>query len=296
MKVLKAAVVGRSLTHSISPEVHRLIFPIVRQKCDCEFDAIAYSKIELQDEKDFFDFIRKSSRQGFGGVNVTFPYKFSAASIESERSETVARIKSANTILCSDIPKIISTDGLGFLLSLQNFLPNLQPLDYSLTILGAGGAARAILDSIYDLGWKTITIAARSPKEAERTVSQYKNISVVSIENFSRDTSKQFIVQATPVGQRTSESLLTNFEWHEGDIAEDLVYNPLITRFLDTAQNAGATIIDGLGMLIEQAALSQYFWMTGKESDTSALTNAEFQELHNSLSKFVAPQWNGFAI
>jgi shikimate 5-dehydrogenase len=79
------------------------------------------------------------------------------------------------------------------------------------------------------------------------------------------------------------------------DIAVDLVYNPLRTRFLDVAARGGARTIDGLGMLIEQAALSQYFWLTGKESFKSMLTNSEHQILHESLSKLVTPKWDVFA-
>ena len=122
----------------------------------------------------------------------------------------------------------------------------------------------------------------------------YENVSVSRIEAVSRDAGRQFIVQATPVGQRTGESLLEDFEWEAGDIAVDLVYNPLRTRFLDSAMDRGAKIVDGLGMLMEQAALSQYFWMTGKEATSSLLTNDEFQAIHASLSNLLAPRWDAF--
>ncbi|HEY3874635.1 MAG TPA: hypothetical protein VGM92_04110 [Candidatus Kapabacteria bacterium] len=301
MNVLKAAVLGKQLAQSISPEVHRQIFPLLKAACNSSFDAIEYLKIELGDEREFFDFVEHAESQGFRGGNVTFPYKYCAAQIAGELTSEVERNHSANTIAFGDERKVISTDGFGFLFSLEKNLPNLRYSDFVLTVLGAGGAARAVLAAISHLGWKKMTVAARSPQKAERSFSGFENISVIPLdgirrENFSRNTEPHFIVQATPVGQRSLESLLSHFAWSSEDIAADLVYNPLITRFLDNARKSGARIIDGLGMLIEQAALSQYFWMIGMERNRSALSQSEFNELHRSLSPFVTPLWDAFAI
>lgn len=294
MKILKAALLGRSLDHSISPMVHRHIFDIVRSKASSDFDKLEYSNIESKDEADLLFQIGRGKVDGFIGFNVTFPYKFAVSNIVGEISPMVKHIRSANTILCEMPLRIISTDGLGFFFAMKKKYPNLPYKQYSLTILGAGGAARAVLHSILQLGWKKITIAARSIEEARRAASPYEGVSAINLNEVRRDNANQFVVQATPVGQRSQESLLENFEWRTGDIAVDLVYNPLRTRFLDRAASGEASILDGLGMLIEQAALSQYFWMTGVESTASILDVNEFQSIYASISKLLTPRWDAF--
>ncbi len=295
MNILKAALLGRSLGHSISPKVHEFLFDILRSKCDTDFDALDYLKIECRDETEFLLQVERGMIDGFRGFNITFPYKYAASNIGREASSHVKQIRSANTILCETPMRIISTDGDGFRFAIEKSCPDLSYNQYSLTILGAGGAARAVLGAMWELGWQKITVAARSLEEARRSVLPYEGVSAVKLDEISRDAARQFIVQATPVGQRTAESLLDDFEWRTGDIAVDLVYNPLLTRFLDHALIGGARVIDGLGMLIEQAALSQYFWMTGNVADRSLLNDEEFYRSQASLSTLLIPRWDKFA-
>ncbi len=292
MKILKAALLGRSLPRSISPDVHRELFDMLRMKLGEDYDAIDYTKIECRDEEEFHDIVERGASDGFVGFNVTFPYKFQAAKVEGESSPVVRKIHSANTILCGSPLRIASTDGNGFRFAMEKSSPGLSYPRYSLTILGAGGAARAVLHALHDFGWRSITIAARSIDEAKRAAAPYPPVVVLPLDEFRRDVARQFIVQATPVGQRGGESLLENFEWKPGDVAVDLVYNPLRTRFLDLAERGGARALDGLGMLIEQAALAQHFWMKGFESEQSLLSFDEFQILHASLSKYLLLRWD----
>ncbi len=295
MKILKAALLGRSLGHSISPDVHRALFDVVRAKSETDYDLLHYLKIECLDDGEFLSQVERGRAEGYRGFNVTFPYKFAASNITGASSQTVMQIQSANVILCEANPYIISSDGNGFRFALQKNYPELNYDQYSLLILGAGGAARSVLHTMRELGWNKIILAARSLEDARRAVLSYEAVSAMEIDKISRDEAKQFIVQSTPVGQRSSEALLEDFEWRNGDIVVDLVYNPLRTRFLDHAANRGAQIVDGLGMLIEQAALSQYFWMTGTEADHSLLNKVEFYSIHSSLSKLLTQRWDAFA-
>lgn len=294
MSVLKAALLGRSLPYSISPEVHYAIFDILKHKIKSDFSSLNYSKIECKDENVFQDTVWSGKQNGFTGFNVTFPYKYSAATMQGELSPVVRLIHSSNTITCADPLAVISTDGDGFRFAIQRSIPNLIARDFSLVIVGAGGAARAVLYVLRGLGWRTITVVARSLEAAVRVASVYDNVRPVVLSEFIRDSDPQFIVHATPVGQRSADALLETFAWQSVDIAADLVYNPLCTRFLDSAERAGASILDGLGMLIEQAALSQYFWMTGNEATESVLSSEEFHALHRSLSTLLTPRWDAF--
>ncbi len=289
MKVLKAALLGRSLPYSISPDVHHQLFRLTHAKWG-RFDTLDYSRTELLDENSFREFVQNNT--DYNGFNITFPYKFIASTLEGQTSETVRSIHSANTIGCDNPRSIISTDGNGFRFALEKLLPAFRASGFSLVMLGAGGAARAVLYALMHWGWRKTTIAARSLDAARNAHELTNTIIATTLDDFRRDAGPHFVVQATPVGQRGGETLLQDFEWRPGDIAADLIYNPLRTRFLERARNGGAATIDGLGMLIEQAALSQYFWTTGTESNDSVLTNEEFHTLHASLSKLLKPRWD----
>ncbi|MHB8391954.1 MAG: shikimate dehydrogenase family protein [Acidobacteriaceae bacterium] len=286
---------GRSLPYSLSPEVHRAIFPIIQSKWKA-FDSIDYAKIELPDQEEFCDFVRNGEERGFSGFNVTFPYKYVASTMEGQVSKMVLGIHSANTIACGPPLQIISTDGNGFRFAMEKSLSELSYAEYCLVILGAGGAARAVLRALRPLGWKRIILTARSLDRAENATRDEAEIELSTLDNFRRDARPHFIVQATPVGQRAAETLLEHFEWKADDVAADLVYNPLRTKFLHRAAGFGAKTLDGLGMLIEQAALSQYFWTTGAEAESSELSSNEFHLLHTSLAKLLLPQWDASAI
>jgi len=292
MSTLKAALLGRSLAHSISPEVHWALFPILRLNVPSPYDSIDYCNIECVDEADFLDTVRENADEGFVGFNVTFPYKYLASQLENDVDSVVRRINSANTLLCAPSICVHSTDGAGFKNALSKELPNLDAAKYTLLIVGAGGAARAVYFSLREVPWQDITVATRSLSEAQRS---FAGATCLLLDQLKRDAGAYFIVQATPVGQRSNESLLQNFEWHRQDIAVDLVYNPLRTRFLDIAAKHGAQTIDGLGMLIEQAELSQYLWMTGNETVQSPLSLSQFRMLHDSLATHVHARWDDSA-
>ncbi|MDP4200674.1 MAG: shikimate dehydrogenase [Bacteroidota bacterium] len=298
MRPLKAALIGRSLTHSISPEVHSALFPYVcPPQLKYRYDGIDYSKIECADENEMLDIIRGGLLKGTHGYNVTFPYKDVASRLSGEVDPVARDIHSANTIVL--IPggaKVYSTDGLGFREALHKEQPSLAPSQYQLIVLGAGGAARAVIQAVYKMGWGEITACARSLDHARFAFGHYGNVKTSTIAELTPTPLWRLVVQATPVGQRSRESLLEDFDWRPGDIAVDLIYNPLRTRFLDTAASGGATIISGLGMLIEQAALSQYIWIKEKPANTTLLSVKHYRELYTELAKFVTPRWDDSAI
>jgi shikimate dehydrogenase len=294
MKTLRAALIGRSLSHSISAEVHREVFPYAcPARMFDNFDGIDYKLIECADEEAFVNEIRRGMLHGVRGYNVTFPYKEIASRLGGEIGPLVKEIHSANTIvmLPGDI-RVFSTDGPGLRESFRKELPHLKTMKYRLVIVGAGGAARAVLHSLYDLGWAGITACARSLEHARLAFTHYGNIEIQAISELQSAPIPSVVIQATPVGQRSIDALLEHFEWHPHDIAIDLVYNPLKTRFLEIAASGGATIVSGLGMLIEQAALSQYIWIKEKPHIGSLLSLKNYQELFERLSHFVQPRWD----
>ena len=295
MKTLKAAVFGRTLAHSISPEVHNEIFEIMRRRIPTEYQAIQYGKVECENEDEFRFQVQRGTEWGFVGINVTIPYKQLAARMARDKDSSVRSITSANTIRFGLSFTVASTDGPGFCLAIAKECPDLNPSEFRFVLLGAGGAARAVFHSIRDMGWRKITVAVRSIEEAKMAYAEYPHVEVIPLGDLTRDDGAQLIVHATPVGQQSDEHLIEAFDWRSGDIAVDLVYNPIRTRFLDRAAEHGATTISGLGMLLEQAALSQHLWLTGRESKDSMLTNEEYATLKESMSKILTPAWDAFA-
>ncbi|HWF44794.1 MAG TPA: hypothetical protein VG537_09145 [Candidatus Kapabacteria bacterium] len=292
MSTLKAALIGKSLDHSISPEVHAHLFKILRNKVLSGWEAIEYSKAECENTNEVNQWITSAADRGYRGANVTIPYKEFASGLGKDRTGLVRNIYSANTLLFNDTPQIYSTDGAGFLYSLQKEYPTLNANTYDLILLGFGGASRAIMHVLQQLDWKSITIGVRSVETVRERIGEARKITLTDIDDVWRNDGNCFVINATPVGQRSEELLLSAFDWKVGDVAVDLVYNPLRTKFLENAARKGSTTMDGLGMLIEQAALSQYLWLTGAESHASLLSSSEFLQLRDTLAPLLIPEWH----
>ena len=283
MSVLKAALLGRSLTHSISPSIHSKLFELLQPRLRSRYAAIDYIKVECEREEDFRNWVSAAAREGFRGANITFPYKELASTLGEDGSSVASKIHSANTLTFNGSTQSNSTDGKGFLQALRKEYPNLDPADYHLFILGAGGAARAVVHALHSMHWRKISVAARSIENAQHSMVSYSKLEFYSLNELRRTTGNYFVINATPVGQMGEENVLKGFGWQRGDVAADLVYNPLRTSFLRSAETAGARTVDGLGMLIEQAALSQHIWITGEEARESPLTMHDYQLLRSQF-------------
>src|SRR5437773_1814163 len=137
MAILKAALIGRSLAHSISPEVHRAVFPYVCSNwMRRSYRTIDYRLIECADEAAVLDTLRHAVVQGLCGFNVTFPYKEILSRLTGDVDALAREIHSANTIvLKAGSYSVYSTDGLGFRESLLKELPKLDPSRYRFVIL-----------------------------------------------------------------------------------------------------------------------------------------------------------------
>jgi shikimate dehydrogenase len=220
---------------------------------------------------------------GYTGANITYPYKQIAAEALARPSKLVRKIHSANTLRFG--PQIVadSTDGAGFLHALRRKSTETFA-GYDLVLIGAGGAARAILWQLRELPFASITVASRTTENARRAASLVKDARAIGIDRVTRGSNPALVVQATPVGQESTENILSSYEWRATDVAVDLVYRPIETAFVKSAKSARATTIDGLGMLIEQAALSQMIWLTGTVPTHSPLSERQFHLLHDQLT------------
>jgi shikimate dehydrogenase len=295
MPTLKLALIGKNLSHSISPELHQLLFPLLRG--ESEFDDISYDLVECAGLDELNDWMRSAYTNGYRGANVTIPFKSEAFLLAQHTLGAAKAISSANTFLIEKKITAVSTDGDGFITSLLREHPDFHMKERDLVVLGAGGAARAVLNAllfIYDP--RSITISSRNQQSARDLATFIEgefggvraNIATIDQILFREYLDDVLVVNATPIGQFGSPgNILTGFEWTENDFAIDLVYNPNETEFLQNAKIEGATTLGGLGMLIEQAALAETYWLTGELTESSPLSTEQYFALKEHLVKLL---------
>jgi shikimate dehydrogenase len=238
-----------------------------------------YINCDVSPEK-LADAVRGAVAMGWIGFNCSLPHKQSVIQYLDELGQSAALIGAVNCVVMRDNRLIgENTDGQGFLTSLRTVA---DPRGTRITILGAGGVARAIAFELALAGAATITIVNRNPERAEelaRTVIGSTSTAAYPVRwsgayEIPRET--DILVNATSVGlaPRVDERLDLDMESIGSHLVVcDVIMNPPQTHLLRTAASHGATILDGRGMLVNQAALNIWHW-TGIQVDTSVLRSA----------------------
>ncbi|OQY90088.1 MAG: shikimate dehydrogenase [Anaerolineae bacterium UTCFX1] len=253
--------IGFPLSHSLSPIIHNAALRSFNLGGDYSLFPIA------SDDKQGLKNLLTRLRAGeLHGLNVTIPHKQNVIELLDELTPTAKSIGAVNTIYLQD-SKLIgdNTDAAGFLLDLNKFLGNQSSIENrkSAIVLGAGGSARAIVYALLNDGWN-VTISARRIEQARQLATSFTQYSVriMSLADLSLSTF-YLIVNTTPLGMtpNVNDSPLPNDVSLKPDMpVYDLVYNPRETKLVRDARAQGLTATTGLGMLIEQAALSFEIW------------------------------------
>jgi len=299
---VKIALLGKSLEHSISPELHKLLWQILSPGHVSPEEKIEYIITECESREAVAEWMKTAYGQGFHGANVTAPYKGVVSELVTQSSEEASAASSVNTLLLSQgSAKGYLTDGQGLALSLKRELPNCGLSGIAWIVYGAGGAARAVVEHLVrDWKPKHVTLAIRTESESSRNSakliveliqSKYPDVEV-ALDKFGiiedRGTEGILHLNCTPIGQRGRENWGNNLPtFIEDDIAIDLVYNPIETEFITAARSVGAKTLGGLGMLIEQAALSEWIWLTDESRKDSPLTEHQYFALKEQLSSLL---------
>jgi shikimate dehydrogenase len=266
---------GNQLGHSFSPLIHAAAFKV----CGLEGDYSLFP-IALDDMQALKDLLIRVRSGEITGLNITIPHKQNVILLLDELTNTAGAIGAVNTIYMRE-NKLIgdNTDAPGFLDDLNNFLANIQSSignHKSVLVLGAGGSARAVVYALVNGGW-SITIAARRIEQAQELVRQFGNVRVaeLNLPTFQL-LPVNLIVNTTPVGMFPNvdqSPLPEKLSLPQHVAIYDLIYNPRETKFVKDARANGLKATTGLGMLIEQAALSFELW-TGKSPSREVLWNA----------------------
>lgn len=247
----KAGVMGWPVGHSLSPRLHS--FWLQAYGIDGVYEALAVAPEELPSA------LRSLEEKGFCGVNLTLPHKIAALGLMDALDPAARRIGAVNLVSIDEKGELrgSNTDAFGFE---QNLLSSgFQPNGGAAFVLGAGGASRAVLIALQNMGFTEIRIANRTRERAEilardLTTAACK-ISVIDWENAPQALNEiALLVNATSLGMEGQEAL--DFPIHDlpQDAAvTDIVYAPLETDLLRRAKARGHKAVDGLGMLLHQA-------------------------------------------
>ena len=254
--ILRAGVVGHPVKHSRSPIIHGYWLE--------QFGINGrYDRYDVKPE-DFSHFVKTLSEQGLQGVNVTIPHKEAAFLALDEATDRARRLKAANTLwfengkLWGD-----NTDSIGFLANLDQGHPGWDINAKSALILGAGGAARAIIAGLQERNIEKITIVNRTRERAEELALMSGG--QVAIAEWSKLSfqleSADLVVNTTSLGMSGQPDLDLSLDpLGKNALVTDIVYVPLETNLLKQARLRGNPVVDGLGMLLHQAVPGFEHW------------------------------------
>lgn len=263
-----AAVIGSPVAHSLSPALHNAAFRAAG--ADWVYAAFEVAPGRAGDALDAARLL------GFGGLSVTMPHKQDVAEAVDVLDDAAAALRSVNTVVIGADGLLTghSTDGAGFVASLIE--AGVHPGGRRVVVIGAGGAARAVIDAMARAGAAEIVVVNRSADRAEAAAALGgERTRVGRIDEVRR---AEVVVNATSVGMASAETPFDPSLLGAGHVVADLVYHPLDTALLRAAHARGATTVDGLGMLVHQAALQQQLWL-GRMPDVAAMREAALREL-----------------
>ena len=266
-----AAVVANPIKHSISPFIHNRAFEATHTNG-------VYLAWEIEGT-DLAETVANIRRYQMFGINLSMPYKEQVIPYLDQLSEEARLIGAVNTVVNRDGTLIgYNTDGKGFFKS----LPSFKISGKRMVLLGAGGAAKAILAQAILDGVSQVSVFVRSTS-IEKTrpyLEKLQNetgfkVDLFALEDVSelqaRITDSDLLVNATSVGMDgVSQPIPTSIVLPEKILVADVIYQPFETPFLKWARNQGNHAVNGLGMLLYQAAEAFQLW-TGKEMPTTQI-------------------------
>ncbi|EET48060.1 shikimate dehydrogenase [Thalassobium sp. R2A62] len=256
-KIPLAGVIGSPIAHSKSPALHGHWLKTYGLKG-------AYIPMDVTDSN-LEEVIRMLPKMGFVGVNITIPHKVAALWIADQMTDRATLIGAANTLIFRRDGKIHAdnTDGYGFIANLKQGAPGWQPASGAAVVLGAGGAARAVIASLIEAGTTRIILTNRTRLKAEGLKSEFGS----KVEVVDWVQAGNVLEEATTVINTTSLGMTGAPEFRvpldglrPGTVVTDIVYTPLKTRLLQEAEQAGCITVDGLGMLLHQAVPAFERW------------------------------------
>ncbi len=256
-KILKTGVVGWPISHSLSPKLHN--YWLQKYGISGKYEAYAVKP------EDLAAFLKKLPKKDITGLNLTVPHKEIVFPFLDEVDDVARRIGAVNMVTRREGRLFgTNTDGYGFLTNLKEKVPSWKATDGPAVIIGAGGAARAAIVSLLDDGVPEIRLINRTRARADNLAEIYNDRRIV-VSDWQDRSQKllgaALLVNTTTLGMTGKPSLdidLCDLPPHA--VVYDIVYNPLETGLLKAARSQGNICVDGLGMLLYQAAPAFQEW------------------------------------
>ena len=246
-----AGVIGHPIAHSKSPLLHG--YWLRRYGIKGHYIPMDIGQADLK------DVLVTLPKLGFVGLNVTIPHKETVLHLADIVTDRAALIGAANTLIFRKDGRIHAdnTDGSGFIANLRQNAPAWLPSAGPAVVFGAGGAARAVVAALIEVGVPEIRIANRTRPRAEALRADFgaklKVVDWVQAANMLEGAAT--VVNTTSLGMSGKPDFRVPLDALERSaLVTDLVYTPLMTPLLQDAKSIGCVTVDGLGMLLHQAA------------------------------------------
>jgi len=258
-------VIGWPISHSRSPLIHN--YWIKKYGLDADY------RREAVPPGDFDEFVRNLRAHGYIGANVTVPHKQAALAVAAPDDRARA-VGAANTLwYADDTLRATNTDVEGFLANLDASTPGWDRGLESAVVLGAGGAARAVVFALIARDVERVYVINRSPQRAKELAKQFG--ARVHVAGWDETTGllggAGLLVNTTPLGMSGQPPLEINLRCPASLVVADLVYDPLTTGLLVSAHERGLRTADGLGMLLHQAVRGFELWFGVRPEVTAEL-------------------------
>jgi len=268
-----AGIIGDPIRHSLSPTIHNAAFAAV----GLDWTYLAF-EVPRGAAGAAIDAVRAL---GIDGLNVTMPHKADAAAAVDRLSPAAQVLGVVNTVV-RDGSVLVgeNTDGDGFINALR-IDEGVDPAGMRCLVVGSGGAARSVVRALGVAGAAEVIVAARRADAAHAVAAL---ASVGRVGRVEEADSVDLIVNATPIGMGEVVDLdaldlpVPADRLGAGQLVADLIYHPLVTPLVRAARERGAMAVNGIGMLVHQAAIAFRLW-TGEDAPLEAMSAAVLAEL-----------------
>lgn len=269
-KIPLAGVIGSPVAHSKSPQVHG--HWLQHFGIPGHYVPMDVARENLR------EVLATIPKLGFVGVNITIPHKEAVLEIADLVTDRAILIGAANTLIFRADGKIHAdnTDGYGFLENLRKGAPSWSARSGPAALLGAGGAARAVISALLDAGTPEIMLSNRTRVRADKLKADFgSRIRVYDwVQAGNMMDRADLVVNTTSLGMIGKGEMRVPLDGlRPNTVVTDLVYTPLKTSFLETAEKMGCVTVDGLGMLLHQAVPGFERWF-GQRPEVDRATRA----------------------
>ncbi|MGH2685946.1 MAG: shikimate dehydrogenase [Actinomycetota bacterium] len=271
-----AAVIGDPVRHSLSPVLHNAAF----RALDLEWVYLAFEVAPSA----LPGAVEGMRALGIEGLSVTMPHKTEMVGLVDELSPTAEALDAVNCVSRRRGALVgENTDGDGFIDALL-LDEGIDVVGRRTVVLGAGGAARAVIRALGQSGAGEVVVVNRTPERGEQAAALAGSVGRTGPAEVARDA--DIVINATPIGMgnvitpegRAPDLPIDPELLSKGQLVVDLIYEPMLTPLLDAARDRGAVTVNGLGMLIHQAAHAFRLW-TAEDPPLEVMSAAVLAEL-----------------